>query len=36
MKTLNFCEWSCLTKREYRNMSRKRKNVFNQICGIVF
>lgn len=31
----NFCEWSCLTKKEYRNLSLRRKNMFNKICGVV-
>lgn len=31
----NFCEWSCLTKKEYRNLSLTQKIIFNKICGVV-
>lgn len=31
-----FCEWSCLTFKEYHNLSIRQKIKFNKICGIVF
>lgn len=36
MKNKGFCEFSCLTKREYYNLSLSQKITFKKICGVIF